>query len=85
MQRAIIVTLTLGFAWALVSHFKVLCQSFLMLWARHCQASYPVQRQVLLNWIPLLGFYANSVDPVQVPQNAAFDLSLQCFPTEISI
>ena len=35
----------LGSAW--VSHFKVLRKRFFMLWARHCQVRYPVQRHVL--------------------------------------
>ena len=37
-------TSALTLAWA--SHFKVL--KFFMLWARHCQASYPVRGQDLL-------------------------------------
>ena len=49
VKRAIVVTLTSAWAWALASQFKVLRQSFFcMLWARHCQANYPVRGQVLL-------------------------------------
>ena len=45
VQRVIVVILTS----ALVSHFKVLRHSVFRLWTRHCQASFPVRRQVLLN------------------------------------
>ena len=47
VQRAIVVTLTMGSALALMSHLKVLRQMFLVLWARHCQVSYPVWVLVL--------------------------------------
>ena len=48
VQGAVVVTLMSALAWALASHFKVLRQSFFVLWARHCQVSYPVRGQVLL-------------------------------------
>ena len=44
-RRAVAVTLTL--ASVLASHLKVLRQLFCILWARHCQVSYPVQGQAL--------------------------------------
>ena len=50
-QIAIVISLML----ALVSHFKVLHQSFFRLWARHCQASYPVQGQVLFDGATIRG------------------------------
>ena len=31
-----------------------------------------------LDWIPILGTYANSKDPVQMPQDAASDQGLYC-------
>ena len=39
----------------------------------------------LLDRIPVSGYYANSVDPVLMPQNAASDQGQQCLLTGISI
>ena len=56
VQGAVVFMLTLGSgvasAWG--SHFKVLRQSFFILWARHCQVSYPVLAQVLFKVDPTL-------------------------------
>ena len=35
--------------------------------------------------MPILGSYANSADPVQMPQNAASELGLHCLLTGISM
>ena len=35
--------------------------------------------------IPLLGYYANSADPVQTPQKAASEQGQHCFLTGISV
>ena len=43
-----------------------------------------VRSLTLLEWIPILGYYVNSGDTVQMPQNAASDQGLHCLFTEIS-
>ena len=39
----------------------------------------------VLDQISVLGYNANSADPVQTPSNAAFDQGLHCLLTEISM
>ena len=42
-----------------------------------------VKTLTLLEQIPILGYYANSADPVQMPPNVASDQGLHCLLTEI--
>ena len=39
----------------------------------------------ILDQIPVLGYFANSADPVQTPPYAASDQGLHCLLTEISM
>ena len=62
-------------AWALASHFKVVTSKLFMLWARHCQASYPVRgQQAMFNAVVCVKGavgLANSVDPGQTAPEGA--------------
>ena len=40
--------------------------------------------KLTFNWKPVLGSYANSVDPAQIPQNAASDQGIRCLLAGIS-
>ena len=44
-----------------------------------------VSFQPFVDWIPDSGYYANSADPVQIPQNVASDQGLHYLLTEISL
>ena len=61
-MMSIVVTVIL--AWAFVSYFKVLRQSFFMLLARHCLVNYPVPGQILVYMMPW--FVSFSSRPIHV-------------------
>ena len=44
-----------------------------------------IRCESILDWIPILGYYAHRVDPVQMPQNVASDQDLFCLLTKNSM